>query len=458
MPQVTRWPVRIEPGHSRVRVQTDLRGPAGYANPRVLTILLAGGAGERLLPLTRHHAKPALPFGGIYRLIDVTLSNCVNSGLRRVYVLTQHKALSSNRHLRDTWNVLPSQMGEFIEVLPPTRRPRDTWYLGTADAVYQNIPSIEEADPRFVLILSADHVYKMNYQGMLRRHLEEDADVTVATTHALPREPGRFGIVEVEGDFELTGFAEKAVVGGAEDAGSTPATYRASMGVYLFSTPELLEALREDAADSHSDHDFGRNVLPRLIGRRRVFAYDFTDEQPRRPRYWRDVGTLDAYYEANLDLLAAPPLFDLYDREWPIYTTATPNPPARFVPSEGETRMGGVLNSLVSHGCVVCGSRIANSVLSPGVRIDTGSEVESSVILPNAVIGRGSRIRHAIVDRNAQVPAHSRIGYDVEADRGAGQFVTDSGVVVVRGEAAAGTVENQYTPRSPRVLASGSGP
>jgi glucose-1-phosphate adenylyltransferase len=456
MPQVTRWPVRIEPGKSRAHARTDLRVPASGSGLDVLTILLAGGAGERLRPLTRHHAKPVLPFGGIYRLIDVTLSNCVNSGLRRIYVLTQHKALSLNRHLRDTWNILPVQLGEFIEVLPPTRQLRDTWYLGTADAVYQNIQSIEEEQPSFVLILSADHVYKMDYLDMLRRHMEEDADVTVATSQVMPGEASRFGIVDVEADFELTGFAEKPRFGDPESSSPAPATCRASMGVYLFSTQVLLDALREDAGDSDSDHDFGRNVLPGLIGRRRIVAYDFTEENPRRPSYWRDVGTLDAYYEANMDLLGAPPVFDLYDRQWPIHTTPAQCPPARFVPAEGGTRMGGVFNSLVSHGCVVFGSRITNSVLSPGVRIHSDSEVDRSVLLSNVILGRGSRIRHAIVDRNSRVPAHSQIGYDIESDRRAGHLVTDSGIVVVRSEAATRSVVNQETACGLRVLASGA--
>lgn len=456
MPQVTRWPVRIEPGHSRAHTRTGRHGPASGGGLDVLTILLAGGAGERLRPLTRHHAKPVLPFGGIYRLIDVTLSNCVNSGLRRIYVLTQHKALSLNRHLRETWNILPPQLGEFIEVLPPTRRLRDTWYLGTADAVYQNIQSIEEEKPSFVLVLSADHVYKMDYLDLLRRHLEEEADVTVATTQVRPDEASRFSLVDAEEDFAVTGFAEKPRVGGPEGSGSPPPTCRASMGVHVFSTPVLLEALREDADDPDSDHDIGRNVLPGLIGRRRVFAYDFVEESARRPRYWRDVATLDAYYEANLDLLGAPPAFDLYDRRWPIHAAPAPYPPARFVPAEEGTRMGGVFNSLVSHGCVVFGSRVTNSVLSPGVRIHSDSEVDRSVLLANATLGRGSRVRHAIVDQNVRVPAHSRIGYDLEADRQAGHFVTDSGIVVVHGQAAISSVMDQETARNLRVLASGA--
>jgi glucose-1-phosphate adenylyltransferase len=422
----------------------------------VLTIVLAGGAGERLQPLTRHHAKPALPFGGVCRLIDITLSNCVNSGLRRIYVLTQHKALSLNRHLRDAWHILPNQFGEFVEVLPPTRRLRDTWYLGTADAVYQNIQTIEEEKPAVVLILSADHVYKMNYLDMVHQHLEEDADVTVATTPVMPAEASRFGMVEIEDNFEVTGFAEKPGYTCPEGAEHAPATCRASMGVYLFSTSELLEALREDADDPASEHDFGRNVLPGLVGRRRVFAYDFTNQGSRRPRYWRDVGTLDAYYEANMDLLTAPAIFDLHDRQWPIHTPSAHCPPTRFVPDEGGMRPAGVVNSSISHGCTIFGSRIVDSILSPGVQIDGDSDIDQSIILPNAVIGRGSRIRHAIIDQNARVPANSRIGYDHEVDRLAGYFVTDSGLVVVPAEVSSSSVTNQETVGNLRAFSAGA--
>ena len=397
----------------------------------MLTILLAGGAGERLFPLTREHAKPALPFGGIYRIIDVTLSNCVNSGLRKVYILTQHKALSLNRHLRDTWHILPPELGEFIEILPPTRRVSDTWYLGTADAVYQNMESIEEEGVPFVLILSADHVYKMNYQHMLQWHLEHNADITVATAQIEPGDAGRFGIVVMNGEFEITGFEEKPQHGRPARSRFNPATCSASMGVYLFSTPLLLEALRYDSADPGSSHDFGRDILPRIIGDRRVIAYDFIDENKKEVRYWRDVGTLDAYYEANMDLVSVNPVFNLYDSQWPIRTVPPMGPPAKFVFAEEGRRMGVALNSLVSHGCIISGGRVAGSVLSPGVRINSFCEIDSSVLLPNVNVGRHSRIRRAIVDQSVQLPENSEIGFEPEADRAAGYAVTDAGIVVV---------------------------
>jgi glucose-1-phosphate adenylyltransferase len=452
VPRITRWPVKSDFGYSRTPVRNDPCGPAGATHPDVLAIVLAAGAGERLHPLTRRDAKPALPFGGACRLVDITLSNCVNSGLRRICVLTQQKALTLNRHLRDAWNILPSHLGEFIEILPAARPLRGAWCPGSAGAVYRNVPSIEDAQPACVLILPADHVYKMNYLDMLRQHIEEDADVTVATAQAGPDEAGQLGIVEVEGDFEIAGFASKP-----RDS-ANGATYHASMGVYLFSTPVLLDALREDAADPDSDHDFGRNVLPGLIGRKRVFAYRFVDQGPRRPRYWRDVGTLDCYYQANMDLLAPAPPFGLYDRDWPIHTAPPRHPPARFLPGEQGDRMSKVLNSLVAPGCVISGSAIANSILSPGVRIHAGSEIEGSVLLTNAVVGRGCRIRRALVDRDARVPANSRIGFDADADRRAGFVITGSGVTVVQsGPPPDGGVLRRAA-SSLRVLASGARP
>jgi len=399
--------------------------------PGVLTILLAGGAGERLFPLTGRHAKPALPFGGTYRIIDVTLSNCINSGLRKVYILTQHKALSLNRHLRDTWNILPPELGEFIEILPPTRRVSDTWYLGTADAVYQNIESIEEEAVPLVLILSADHVYKMNYQNMIQWHLEHDADVTVATTQIEPAEASRFGIVQMNGEFEITGFEEKPPHGHPARSRFNPASSSASMGVYVFSTRVLLEALRGDSEDQNSSHDFGRNILPRLIARHRVIAYDFAGQNNREKRYWRDVGTLDAYYEANMDLVAVTPIFNLYDNRWPIRSVPPAGPPAKFVFAEEGRRMGVAINSLVSHGCIVSGGRVAGSVLSPGVRVNSFCEIEGSILLPNVNVGRRSRIRRAIINEGVRVAENSEIGFNHDADRRAGYLVTGSGIVVV---------------------------
>lgn len=397
----------------------------------MLAMLLAGGVGERMLPLTREHAKPMVPFGGIYRLIDIPLSNCINSGLRKIHILTQHKALSLNRHVRHTWNILSKELGEFIEVLPPTRRLRDTWYLGTADAVYQNIQSIEEEGLPFVLILSADHVYKMNYGQMLKWHLEHDAGVTVATTQVIPAEARRFGIVCTAWDGRVTGFEEKPKHNRATRSRSNPDACSASMGIYLFSTAVLLQALREDAQDACSTHDFGKDILPRLAESGRVHAWDFVDENRKTVRYWRDVGTLDSYWEANMDLVSVNPVFNLYDEDWPIRTELPSYPPAKFVFAQEGRRMGVALDSLVSHGCIISGGKVIRSILSPGARVDSFSEVDSSILLEKARVGRHSRIRRAIIDTGVHVPENSEIGFDPAADRRAGHFVTESGLVVV---------------------------
>ncbi len=387
-----------------------------------------------MAPLTREHAKPMLPFGGIYRLVDVTLSNCVNSGLSRIYILTQHKALSLNRHVRETWNILPAELGQFIEVLPPTRRLRETWYLGTADAVYQNIRSIEDENPSHVLILSADHVYKMNYAHMLECHNRRRADVTVATTQVNPAEAGRFGILDIDRDSRIRGLEEKPRHGRPWRSRLNPTVCSASMGIYLFTTEVLLQALLEDARDDSSSHDFGRSILPRLVAHRRVAAYDFIDENRKEGRYWRDVGTLDSYYEANMDLVAVSPVFNLYDDSWPLRTSNPRLPPAKFVFADEGRRMGIAVDSLVSHGCIVSGGRVTSSILSPGVRVNSHAEVEGCILFAGVHIGRCSRVHRAIVDADVRIPEHAVIGLDPEADRAAGHFVTASGIVIVHGD------------------------
>ena len=399
-----------------------------------LAIILAGGVGERLFPLTRDHAKPAVRFGGIYRLIDFTLSNCVNSGVRRVYILTQHKALTLNRHIRQTWHFLPPELGEFIEILPPMRRRRNTWYLGTADAVYQNLASVEEEDLPYTLILSADHAYKMNYGHMLAWHEANSADITVATTRVAPCEASRFGIVSIGDEFRIEGFEEKPHHNHPDRSPFNPAKCSASMGIYLFSTRVLLEALMEDARTVDSSHDFGHDILPRLIGRRKIIAYDFVDENKKETRYWRDVGTVDAYYEANMDLVSVTPLLNLYDSRWPIRTTAPSLAPAKFVFAAEGQRMGVALDSMVSHGCVISGGRVVRSILSPGVRVNSYSQVESSILLDNVNVGRYCRIRQAIIDANLDISEGTTVGYDTDADREAGHFVTPGGVVVLYSE------------------------
>ena len=403
--------------------------------PSILTIMLAGGAGERLHPLTSEIAKPAVPFGGGYRIVDITLSNCINSGLRQIYILTQHKALTLNRHIRQAWNILSPEVGEIIEVLPPTRRVGEDWYLGTADAVFQNARTIEISNPRCTLILASDHVYKMNYQTMFNWHTAHRADVTVCTTQVSPGEAKRFGIVEIGEDYRITGFEEKPQHNSPTRSRFNTEMCSVSMGIYLFSTRVLLEALRQDHKCVSSSHDFGRDVLLRLVREGQpVFAYGFVDENNRESPYWRDIGTLDAYYEANMDLVSVTPVFSLYDEAWPLRTYQPQYPPAKFVFAEEGRRMGVGVNSMVCSGCIVSGGRVMNSILSPGVRVNSYSEIESSILFHDVKVGRHSLLRRAIVDAGIQLQEGTKIGLDPEEDRRKGHFVTETGIVVMHSE------------------------
>ncbi|MGB9458021.1 MAG: glucose-1-phosphate adenylyltransferase [Bryobacteraceae bacterium] len=397
----------------------------------VLAILLAGGEGERLHPLTKETAKPAVPFGGVYRIIDFTLSNCINSGVRRILVLTQYKALELIRHVRDGWNILSPELGEYIEVLPPMKRVHEDWYQGTADAVFQNFQSIEAEAPELTLILAGDHIYKMNYDEMLECHRQHQADITIATIQVPPEEAGRYGIAEIDADYRIVGFEEKPQHGRPKRSRFDPSMVSASMGIYVFDSEVLLRALHEDAGDATSSHDFANDVLPRQLNHWRVMAYDFRDMNAKQVRYWRDVGTLDAYYDANMDLVDVVPLFNLYDRRWPIRTALTQHPPAKFVFAQEGRRMGVAMDSIVSAGCIVSGGRVLRSVLSPGVRVNSYCEVEFSILMPDVEIGRWSRLRRAIVNTGVKIPESSTIGFDLEADRAKGYTVTESGVVVV---------------------------
>lgn len=390
-------------------------------------VLLAGGQGERLWPLTRDRAKPAVPFGGTYRIIDITLSNCINSELRRVFVLTQYKALSLNRHVRDGWSALAG-LGEFIEVIPPQMRVSTNWYQGTADAVYQNIYSIGSERSSYVFILSGDHIYKMDYAKMLKFHAEMGADATVATIEMAPEQAARqFGIVVTDENSRIVEFQEKP----AEPARSrfNPSKVNASMGVYIFNTQLLIPILIADAEDPNSSHDFGKDILPKILGKYRLYAYNFIDENRKEALYWRDVGTIDAYFEANMDLVAVNPEFNVYDSNWPLRTKVQQYPPAKFVFAD-EQRMGVALDSIVCPGCIVSGGRVRNSVLGYDVRVNSFCEVERSIIYNHVNIGRHSRIRNAIIDRHVSLPERTVIGYDLEEDRKR-YHVTDKGVVVV---------------------------
>ncbi len=395
-----------------------------------LGVLLAGGAGERLFPLTRDRAKPAVPFGGNYRIIDITLSNCINSDLRRVYIMTQYKALSLNRHIREGWTSAVAQdLGEFIEILPPMQRVSANWYMGTADAVYQNIYSIGAEQPKHVLILSGDHIYKMHYGKMLEHHNESGADVTLATLPIDPSEVSRFGVVEVGKDKEVIGFDEKPKSTNFRSP-FNPNMVDASMGIYLFNTDVLLPALLQDAEDPTSKHDFGHNILPGILGKYKICAYNFVDENKQQQAlYWRDVGTLEAYYDANMDVASVSPVFNLYDSKWPIRTRVRQYPPAKFVFGE-PGRTGMAINSIVSAGCIVSGATVRNSVMSQDVRVNSYSELDSSIVFSHVNIGRHCRIRRAIIDRDVQLPEGTVIGYDPNEDK-KNHFVTQGGLTVV---------------------------
>jgi glucose-1-phosphate adenylyltransferase len=390
-------------------------------------VLLAGGQGERLWPLTRDRAKPAVPFGGVYRIIDITLSNCLNSDLRRIFVLTQYKAHSLNRHIRRGWSPLMG-FGDFIEVLPPQMRVSQHWYQGTADAVYQNIYSIGSEQSNYVFILSGDHIYKMNYQKMLEQHAAAGADVTVATFEVgLDEAAGQFGVLETDESWRIVEFHEKPKE--PRPSRVHPDKTNASMGVYLFNTQLLVPILIADAENPNSSHDFGRDILPRIIEKHRVFAYNFRDENKKEKSYWRDVGTIDAYHEANMDLVAVSPVFNLYDKGWPLHTWQQQYPPAKFVFADAD-RMGVALDSIVAGGSVISGGRVEQSVLGYDVRVNSYSEVHDSIVFNHVNIGRHCRIRRAIIDRHVNLPEGTVIGYDLEADRGR-YSVSASGIVVV---------------------------
>ncbi len=393
----------------------------------VLVIVLAGGAGERLAPLTRDRAKPAVYFGGPYRIIDFVLSNCINSGLRHIFIATQYKSLSLSRHIRQGWTIVSEELGEFIEILPPQKRVGEQWYQGTADAVYQNLYSIVREQPKYVVVLAGDHVYKMDYQKMLRFHLDQAADVTLAAIEVPIEDGKRFGIVAVDETDRVTGFLEKPR--NPPGMPGQPNMALASMGIYVFDSEVLIKALKADAANPDSHHDFGKNIIPALIGEGRTYAYPFYDENKKTAKYWRDIGTLDAYYEAQMDLCHVNPEFNMYDPEWPLRTYMPQAPPAKFVFAE-EGRRGEAQDSLISQGCIVSGSRIRGSILCPNVRVHSFCTIDDAILMPGVRVGRHARIRGAIVDRDVDIPRGATIGYNADEDKRR-HTVSEGGVVVV---------------------------
>jgi len=402
---------------------------------RVLAFVLAGGKGTRLYPLTKERAKPAVPFGGKYRIIDFVLSNLINSGIYSIYVLIQFKSQSLLQHLRDAWQFAGLLKSQFIIPVPAQMRSAgETWYQGTADAIFQNVNLIEQADPHVVVIFGADHIYRMNIRDMIEFHERERADVTVAAIPAPRRHAREFGVIEAAPDGRILGFHEKRA--DAPHIPGDPERVFASMGNYIFSTRVLLQELYQDAANEHSTHDFGRDILPSLIGRAAVYAYDFQTnvipgEPPGKPPYWRDVGTIDAYYEANMDIRAVEPELNLYNRQWPLITAGYSDPPAKTVFDE-EGRRGQAINSVVAGGTILSGGTVRDSVIGRYVHVHSGALVESSIIFDGCDIGRGARIRRAILDKNTRVPEGATIGYDLEHDRKY-HHVTESGIVVVEG-------------------------
>jgi len=398
----------------------------------VLALILAGGKGVRLEPLTRDRAKPAVPFGGSYRIIDFTLSNCINSGLRRMLILTQYKSSSLDRHINLGWRFLCRELGEFVDLLPPQQRIDEHWYQGTADAVYQNIYSIEQTRPEHVLILSGDHIYKMDYSKLLREHIDSGADATVGCIPVDLRLGSQFGIVGIDEHQRIVKFREKPA--NPDPIPGDRQRCLASMGIYVFNANFLFEKLCQDATNTSSSHDFGKDILPSLVDSHLVRAHLFRDPETGEGEYWRDVGTLDAYYEANMDLIGVKPQLNLYDDTWEIRTYQPAHPPPKFVFAQHDTdppRVGRALDSTVCNGSIISGGRVERSIISHNVRVNSWAEVEDSILFDGVEVGRHAKIRRAIIDKRVQIPKGMEIGYDLEQDRARGFTITESGIVVL---------------------------
>lgn len=403
---------------------------------QVLGMVLAGGEGRRLLPLTQERCKPAVPFGGQYRLIDLVLSNLVNAGMRRIVVLTQYMSHSLDRHLAQTWRLSP-MLGSYVVTVPAQMRTGPRWFAGSADAVYQNLNILGDERPDYVTVFGADHIYRMDVAQMLKQHVETGAGVTVAGIPVPIEEASAFGIIDAAADGRIRSFVEKPA--DPPPMPGDPGRAFASMGNYVFTADVLRQAVTADAADADSQHDMGKNIIPARVAEGDAWVYDFgrnrvPGQSEREHAYWRDVGSLDAYYQASMDLVAIHPVFDLYNYEWPILTWKYPHPPAKFV-HEGDERRGRALNSLVAGGAIISGGIVRRSILSAHVRVNSFAEVDDSVLFDNVEIGRGAVVRRAVIDKNVRVPAGERIGVDLERDRQ--RFtVSDDGVVVI----AKGTV------------------
>jgi glucose-1-phosphate adenylyltransferase len=398
----------------------------------VLTVVLAGGRGSRLEPLTRDRAKPAVPFGGLYRIIDFALSNCLNSGFRKIVLLTQYKATSLDRHINVGWrHYFVRDLGEFIDVMPPQQRLDESWYQGTADAVYQNIYTLEKERPEYVVILAGDHIYKMNYRTMVDFHKRNNADLTVGALRVPLQEGTQFGVMQVDTENRIVGFDEKP-----KQPRSIPGDDEhclASMGIYVFTARFLFEQLLQDANRPDSQHDFGKNIIPSIIHSHRVFAFPFRDENRKMDAYWRDVGTLDAYYEANMDLVSIDPQLNMYDEHWPIRSFQPNLPPPKFVFGSvgNRDRVGHALDSVVCQGSIISGGTVVRSLLGPRCRVNSFAHVEDSILFEGVDIGRYAQVRRAIIDKGVAIPPNTRIGFDLEQDRARGFTISDNGIVVI---------------------------
>ncbi len=398
----------------------------------VLAVVLAGGKGSRLEPLTRDRAKPAVPFGGAYRIIDFTLSNCLNSGIRKMLVLTQYKAMSLDRHINLGWRrLLCRELGEFADVVPPQQRIDEHWYQGTADAVYQNIYTLEKERPEFVVILAGDHIYKMNYRNLVEFHQQNKADLTIAALRVPVAEARAFGVMQIQNDQRVIGFQEKPKQ--PQAIPGDPQHSLASMGIYVFTARFLFEQLLADANKPLSNHDFGKDIIPSIIGTHRVYAYPFRDENRKQDAYWRDVGTLDAYFEANMDLISVDPLLNMYDAAWPIRSYLPMFPPPKFVFGEdgADGRRGEAIDSLVCQGSIISGGRVNRSIIGHNARIHSYARVEDSILFEGVDIGRRALVRRAIIDKGVRIPPGVEIGYDHDKDRARGFTVSEGGITVI---------------------------
>ena len=399
-----------------------------------LVMILAGGEGKRLFPLTRDRAKPAVPFGGRYRIIDFVINNFINSGFYKIKILTQYKSDSLNQHIARSWPVSPI-LGQYIDLVPAQMRTDGNWYKGTADAVYQNIAHINDEGPKYVCVFGGDHIYRMDVSQMMRFHKKKEAALTISAIPIPISEASEFGIIEVDDEWRLTGFVEKPQTAPKCIPGH-PDMCLASMGNYIFEAEELINEVVEDAKNENSSHDFGKNIIPKMLADGKpVYVYDysqneFTGMTPEERGHWRDVGSIDSYWQANMDLLDYKPVLNLYSTEWPLRTYNNNLPPAKFIWEEGD-RVGMATNSMVSEGCIISGGSISRCVLSPQVRINSFSNVTDSILMENVNVGRYCEIRKAIIDKNVDIPPYTKIGINADEDRARGFLVSANGVTVV---------------------------